>query len=195
MPRAELSAGVPHAGPFVGCWCPKGRVLGSEGQCVWPWQCPCLVDGVRYWPGQHIKADYQLCICQDGQPGSCRPNPDCAREVSPLALTEGSHPARHPPLLRPLTLGPFSVNCGWLPWSPWAECLGPCGGHSIQWSFRSPSSPHLSGPVSCPRGGLGVRGGEEQRRRMALWAGCKRTWEGTVPKLLPDPSLPPGSPA
>ncbi|KAM8818088.1 LOW QUALITY PROTEIN: SCO-spondin-like [Rhynchonycteris naso] len=60
-----------------GCWCPTGQVLGSEGQCVWPGQCPCLVDGAYYWPGQHIKADCQLCICQE-RPRNCRPNPDCA---------------------------------------------------------------------------------------------------------------------
>uniref|UniRef100_UPI004038E811 SCO-spondin-like n=1 Tax=Callospermophilus lateralis TaxID=76772 RepID=UPI004038E811 len=98
-----------------GCWCPEGQVLGSEGQCVWPRQCPCLVDGARYWPGQHIKANCQLCVCQDGRPRRCRPNPDCA------------------------------INCGWSSWSPWAECLGPCGSQSIQWSFRSPNNPRLSG--------------------------------------------------
>ncbi|XP_008583107.1 PREDICTED: SCO-spondin, partial [Galeopterus variegatus] len=98
-----------------GCWCPEGQVLGSEGRCVWPRQCPCLVDGTRYWPGQSIKADCRLCICQDGRPRRCRPNPDCA------------------------------VNCGWSSWSPWAECLGPCDSQSIQWSFRSPNNPRPSG--------------------------------------------------
>ncbi|XP_037691794.1 SCO-spondin-like [Choloepus didactylus] len=97
-----------------GCWCPEGRVLGSKGQCVQPWQCPCLVDGARYWPGQRVKANCRLCICQDGQPRRCRPNPDCA------------------------------VNCSWSSWSPWAECLGPCGSQSIQWSFRSPNNPSPS---------------------------------------------------
>uniref|UniRef100_A0A2I3GQ68 SCO-spondin n=1 Tax=Nomascus leucogenys TaxID=61853 RepID=A0A2I3GQ68_NOMLE len=98
-----------------GCWCPEGQVLGSEGRCVWPRQCPCLVDGTRYWPGQRIKADCWLCICQDGRPRRCRLNPDCA------------------------------VDCGWSSWSPWAECLGPCGSQSIQWSFRSPNNPRPSG--------------------------------------------------
>uniref|UniRef100_A0A8D2ECW6 SCO-spondin n=1 Tax=Theropithecus gelada TaxID=9565 RepID=A0A8D2ECW6_THEGE len=82
-----------------GCWCPEGQVLGSEGWCVWPRQCPCLVDGARYWPGQRIKADCRLCI----------------------------------------------LDCGWSSWSPWAECLGPCGSQSIQWSFRSPNNPRPSG--------------------------------------------------
>lgn len=62
---------------------------------------------------------------QDGQPQSCQPNPDCAGEASSLALPEEFPLARHPPLLWPLTLGSFSVNCGWSSWSPWAECLGP----------------------------------------------------------------------
>uniref|UniRef100_A0A8D0TL61 SCO-spondin n=1 Tax=Sus scrofa TaxID=9823 RepID=A0A8D0TL61_PIG len=98
-----------------GCWCPTGQVLDDKGRCVWPGQCPCLVDGIHYPPGQRIKADCQLCICQDGRPRRCRPNLDCA------------------------------VNCGWSLWSPWAECLGPCGSLSIQWSFRSPNNPRLSG--------------------------------------------------
>ncbi|VTJ92055.1 Hypothetical predicted protein, partial [Marmota monax] len=110
-----LLPGGPHSTRQTGCWCPEGQVLGSEGQCVWPRQCPCLVDGARYWPGQHIKANCQLCVCQDGRPRRCRPNPDCA------------------------------INCGWSSWSPWAECLGPCGSQSIQWSFRSPNNPRLSG--------------------------------------------------
>jgi hypothetical protein len=70
-----------HPGLSLGCWCPEGQVLGSEGRCVRPRQCPCLVDGARYWPGQQIKADCQLCICQDGRPRRCRPNPDCAGEA------------------------------------------------------------------------------------------------------------------
>ncbi|XP_017177065.1 SCO-spondin isoform X4 [Mus musculus] len=98
-----------------GCWCPDGKVLNTEGQCVRPRQCPCLVDGAHYWPGQRIKMDCQLCFCQDGQPHRCRPNPECA------------------------------VDCGWSSWSPWAECLGPCSSQSLQWSFRSPNNPRLSG--------------------------------------------------
>ncbi|XP_045352374.1 SCO-spondin-like [Leopardus geoffroyi] len=118
--RAVCSADQPCSSP--GCWCPAGQVLGSEGQCVWPRQCPCLVDGTRYWPGQRIKASCQLCICQDGRPQRCRPDPDCV------------------------------VNCGWSSWSPWAECLGPCGSQSIQWSFRSPNNPRLSGQGRQCRG-------------------------------------------
>lgn len=39
----------------------------------------------------------------------------------------------------------FTVNCGWSAWSPWGECLGPCGVQSIQWSFRSPNNPSKHG--------------------------------------------------
>jgi hypothetical protein len=39
----------------------------------------------------------------------------------------------------------LSVDCGWSSWSPWAECLGPCSSQSLQWSFRSPNNPRLSG--------------------------------------------------
>ncbi|XP_044534907.1 SCO-spondin-like [Gracilinanus agilis] len=103
-----------------GCWCPEGRVLGIEGQCVWPRQCPCLVEGARYWPGQRVKVNCRLCTCQDGRLRRCRLNPDCA------------------------------VNCGWSSWSPWAECLGPCGSQSIQWSFRSPNNPgHIGRGQQC----------------------------------------------
>ncbi|XP_004594559.2 SCO-spondin [Ochotona princeps] len=105
-----------------GCWCPKGQVMDNEGRCVWPWQCPCLVDGALYWPGQRIKANCQLCVCQDGRPQRCRPNPNCA------------------------------VSCGWSSWSHWAECLGPCGSQSIQWSFRSSTNPRPSGRGQQCRG-------------------------------------------
>lgn len=69
---------TPNAGLYLGCWCPEGKVLGTEGRCLRPRQCPCLVDGARYWPGQRIKMDCQLCFCKDGQPHRCRPNPECA---------------------------------------------------------------------------------------------------------------------
>ncbi|XP_006887346.1 PREDICTED: SCO-spondin [Elephantulus edwardii] len=105
-----------------GCWCSEGQVLGSEGRCVWPQHCPCLVDGVHYWAGQHIEANCQHCICQDGRPQNCQPSQDC------------------------------SVNCGWSAWSTWARCLGPCGSHSVQWSFRSPTNPQHSGRGSQCRG-------------------------------------------
>lgn len=72
---------MPNARLYPGCWCPEGKVLGTEGRCVRPRQCPCLVDGAHYWPGQRIKMDCQLCFCQDGQPHRCRPNPECAGKL------------------------------------------------------------------------------------------------------------------
>ncbi|KAJ8782814.1 hypothetical protein J1605_009422 [Eschrichtius robustus] len=108
--QAECPPDRPCSSP--GCWRPTGQVLGDEGRCVWPRQCPCLVDGTHYW---RIEADCRLCICQDGRPQRCRPNPDCA------------------------------VNCGWSSWSPWAECLGPCESRSIQWSFQSANNARLAG--------------------------------------------------
>ncbi|KAM6201811.1 SCO-spondin-like [Rhynchocyon petersi] len=114
--------GGPHNTLQTSCWCPKGQVLSSKEHCVWPQHCPCLVDGVLYQPGQPIEANCQLCICQDGWPQHCQPTLDC------------------------------TVNCGWSAWSSWARCLGPCGSHSVQWSFRSPTNPHRSGQGNQCRG-------------------------------------------
>ncbi|GAB1290783.1 SCO-spondin [Apodemus speciosus] len=124
--QAVCSADRPCSSP--GCWCPDGKVLGTEGQCVRPRQCPCLVDGARYWPGQRIKMDCQLCLCQGGQPRRCRPNPECA------------------------------------------ECLGPCSSQSLQWSFRSPNNPRLSGH------GRQCRGIHRKARRCQTepCAGCEQ---------------------
>ncbi|XP_075050380.1 SCO-spondin-like [Mixophyes fleayi] len=105
-----------------GCWCPDGSLLDSQNQCVRPQECPCEVDGVTYWPGQLVKANCQICTCQDGQMKQCRPNPEC------------------------------TVHCGWSSWSPWGECLGPCGVQSIQWSFRSPNNPSKHGNGKQCRG-------------------------------------------
>lgn len=117
---ADVSVGLPlcrepSLWPSLGCWCPEGQVLDAEGRCVWPRKCPCLVDGTRYWPGQQVKADCQLCICQDGRPRRCRPDPNCAGEAPPLALPRGSlvpsqttQPGTHPPVPGPDSWPPFS---------------------------------------------------------------------------------------
>ncbi|XP_077160383.1 SCO-spondin-like isoform X2 [Paroedura picta] len=98
-----------------GCWCPEGLLLDSEQRCVRPRECPCQVEGARYWPGQLVKVNCRICTCQEGQMKRCRQNPEC------------------------------TVNCGWSSWSPWGDCLGPCGVQSIQWSFRSPNNPSKHG--------------------------------------------------
>ncbi|KAM9306065.1 SCO-spondin-like, partial [Gastrophryne carolinensis] len=105
-----------------GCWCPDGFLLDGTNQCVRAEECPCHVDGATYWPGQLVKADCQICTCQEGRMTQCRANPECA------------------------------VNCGWSAWSPWGECLGPCGVQSIQWSFRSPNNPSKHGNGKQCRG-------------------------------------------
>ncbi|XP_069502497.1 SCO-spondin-like [Ambystoma mexicanum] len=105
-----------------GCWCPSGLVLDSEQHCVSPEECPCEVEGVTYWPGQLVKVNCQICTCQGGQMKQCRQNPEC------------------------------TVHCGWSTWSPWGECLGPCGVQSIQWSFRSPNNPSKHGNGKQCRG-------------------------------------------
>ncbi|OXB70711.1 UNVERIFIED_CONTAM: hypothetical protein H355_006104 [Colinus virginianus] len=69
-----------------------------------------------------MKLNCRLCTCLDGQPRRCRHNPAC------------------------------SVSCSWSAWSPWGECLGPCGVQSIQWSFRSPSHPSKHGTNRQCRG-------------------------------------------
>ncbi|KAK3550975.1 hypothetical protein QTP70_011460 [Hemibagrus guttatus] len=105
----------PSAQCFTGCWCPEGKVMNHMQQCVLPEECVCEVSGVRYWPGQQVKKGCEICRCERGRPQHCRANPEC------------------------------SVHCGWSSWSPWGECLGPCGVQSVQWSFRSPNNPSKHG--------------------------------------------------
>ncbi|KAK2858572.1 hypothetical protein Q5P01_003192 [Channa striata] len=115
---AHISSGAacdPTSACFSGCWCPEGQVMSHTQQCVLQEECVCEVAGVQYWPGQQIKMDCQICVCERGRPQRCQPNPDC------------------------------SVHCGWSSWSEWGECLGPCGVQSVQWSFRSPDNPTKHG--------------------------------------------------
>ncbi|XP_042533232.1 SCO-spondin-like [Dipodomys spectabilis] len=177
--QATCSPDRPCSSP--GCWCPEGQVRGSEGRCVRPQDCPCLVEGARYWSGQRIKWDCQLCICQHGQPRRCRPNPDCA------------------------------VDCGWSSWSPWAECLGPCGSQSVQWSFRSPTNPRLSGRgqqcrgihrkarrcqtepcVGCAQQGLEHRVGERWREGPCRVCQCMHNGTTSCSPYCPLGSCPQG---
>uniref|UniRef100_A0A8C8IE07 SCO-spondin n=1 Tax=Oncorhynchus tshawytscha TaxID=74940 RepID=A0A8C8IE07_ONCTS len=61
---AHISSGSvcdPTAPCFSGCWCPEGRVMNHAQQCVLPEECVCEVAGVRYWPGQHVKKDCEIC--------------------------------------------------------------------------------------------------------------------------------------
>ncbi|XP_037550324.1 SCO-spondin-like [Nematolebias whitei] len=122
---AHISSGItcdPTTPCFSGCWCPEGQVMSYTQQCVLPEECACEVAGVRYWPGQQIKLDCEICVCERGKPQRCQPNLDC------------------------------SVHCGWSSWSEWGECLGPCGVQSVQWSFRSPNNPTNHGDGRACRG-------------------------------------------
>ncbi|KPP59383.1 SCO-spondin-like, partial [Scleropages formosus] len=112
---ASESACDGNASCFTGCWCPEDKVMNHAHLCVRPEECLCEVSGVRYWPGQQVKVGCEICTCDRGRPQHCRPNPEC------------------------------SVHCGWSAWSPWGECLGPCGVQSVQWSFRSPNNPSKHG--------------------------------------------------
>ncbi|KAM9839429.1 LOW QUALITY PROTEIN: SCO-spondin [Aulostomus maculatus] len=125
MTCAHISSGArcdPAAPCFSGCWCPEGYVMSHTQQCVTPEECVCEVAGVHYWPGQKMKVDCEICVCERGRPERCQPNPDC------------------------------SVHCGWSSWSEWGDCLGPCGVQSVQWSFRSPNNPTKHGDGRTCRG-------------------------------------------
>ncbi|XP_068790174.1 SCO-spondin-like [Struthio camelus] len=130
-----------------GCWCAEGLVLDGAQRCVRPRDCPCEAEGARYRPGQLAKVQCRICVCQDGQMKRCRPNPECA------------------------------VNCGWSAWSPWGDCLGPCGVQSVQWSFRSPNNPSKRG------GGRQCRGIYRKARRCRTEA-CEECEHGGRPRAL-----------
>ncbi|XP_062426817.1 LOW QUALITY PROTEIN: SCO-spondin-like [Rhea pennata] len=132
-----------------GCWCAAGLVLDGERRCVRPRACPCELDGLRYRPGQLVKADCRICACHDGQLKRCRRNPEC------------------------------TVNCGWSAWSPWGDCLGPCGVQSIQWSFRSPNNPSERG------GGRQCRGIYRKARRCQTEP-CRQCQHEGRPRALGD---------
>uniref|UniRef100_A0A3Q1FCU8 SCO-spondin n=1 Tax=Acanthochromis polyacanthus TaxID=80966 RepID=A0A3Q1FCU8_9TELE len=66
---AHISSGTtcdPTAPCFSGCWCPKGQVMSHTQQCVPPEECACEMAGVRYWPGQQIKVDCEICVLHCG---------------------------------------------------------------------------------------------------------------------------------
>lgn len=139
-----------HTSPPPGCWCPEGKVMSHAQQCVSPEDCPCEVAGVQYWPGQQIKMDCDICVCERGRPQRCQPNTDCSGKYNKSSdINFKSHTFqvfshRHPCLML--------VHCGWSSWSEWGECLGPCGVQSVQWSFRSPNNPTKHGDGRVCRG-------------------------------------------
>ncbi|TKS88049.1 SCO-spondin Precursor [Collichthys lucidus] len=102
---AHISSGTTCDPPTTtcspGCRCPDGLVMSHMQQCVLPEECVCEVAGVRYWPGQQMKVDCEICVCERGRPQRCQPNPDCSEgndtifvTVSPVTVT--SMPAGTP---------------------------------------------------------------------------------------------------
>lgn len=109
----------------------------------------CEVAGVRYWPGQQMKVDCEICVCERGKPQRCQPNPECSGECS----TNQQQQQKKNVLHKINTHCCFAlVHCGWSSWSEWGECLGPCGVQSVQWSFRSPNNPITQGDGRTCRG-------------------------------------------
>lgn len=80
-----------------GCWCPDGQVMSHMQRCVLPEECACEVAGVRYWPGQQMKIDCEICVCERGRPQRCQPNPDCSGrsvEYATVCHCRAQHPIR-----------------------------------------------------------------------------------------------------
>ncbi|XP_063293570.1 mucin-6 [Pelobates fuscus] len=60
-----------------GCFCPPGTVLDDLSKnktCVQINECPCVVNGEIYNPGDHITTDCSICQCHMGQ-WSCKETP------------------------------------------------------------------------------------------------------------------------
>lgn len=144
--QGGLTPGLPQAaGALRGrCWVPRGGACGHGNAPAW-WTAAAT------GPGSVSRLTASSASARTGSPGAASPAQTV--QVSPTpSLPEGlwSPPgvsglpqtAPPPPAL---THGPSSVNCGWSAWSPWAECLGPCGSRSVQWSFRSPNNPRPAG--------------------------------------------------
>lgn len=136
-PVEALLCMMPDTGFYLGCWCPEGQVLGTEGRCVKPSQCPCLVGGTRYWPGQRIKMDCQLCFCQDGRPHRCRPNPECAGKPLPEPFPGGPAPS---PDHRTLTPVIFQWIVAGLRGPPGQSAWGPVAARASSGLFGAPAT-------------------------------------------------------
>ncbi|KAG1934321.1 SCO-spondin [Pimephales promelas] len=122
----------PNADCFTGCWCPDGKVMNHEHQCVLPEECVCEVSGVRYWPGQQVKVGCEMCVCERGRAQRCQPNLEC------------------------------SVHCGWSSWSRGASvwvrvefrvCSGPSG---------APITRHNTAAAGSAEGSTARPGGQSQ---------------------------------
>lgn len=138
--QGGLTPGLPQAaGALRGrCWVPGGGACGHGSAPAW-WTAAAT------GPGSASRQTASSASARMGGPGAA--SPAQTARVSPTpSLPEGLwSPPDCPASPSPDSWPPFSVNCGWSAWSPWAECLGPCGSRSIQWSFRSPNNPRPAG--------------------------------------------------
>ncbi|KAM4850560.1 mucin-6 [Urocitellus parryii] len=82
-----------------GCFCPKGMVLNdlsNNHTCVPVSQCPCLLNGVVYSPGEVVRAACQSCQCTMGH-WTCTGQPcpgHCSLEGGSFVTTFDARPYR-----------------------------------------------------------------------------------------------------
>ncbi|EHH55959.1 hypothetical protein EGM_05268, partial [Macaca fascicularis] len=82
-----------------GCFCPEGTVLNdlsSNHTCVPVTQCPCLLNGAMYAPGEVTIAPCQTCQCTQGR-WACRERPcpgHCSLEGGSFVTTFDARPYR-----------------------------------------------------------------------------------------------------
>uniref|UniRef100_A0A8D2K7R9 Mucin 6, oligomeric mucus/gel-forming n=1 Tax=Theropithecus gelada TaxID=9565 RepID=A0A8D2K7R9_THEGE len=82
-----------------GCFCPEGTVLNdlsSNHTCVPVTQCPCLLNGAMYAPGEVTIAACQTCQCTQGR-WACRERPcpgHCSLEGGSFVTTFDARPYR-----------------------------------------------------------------------------------------------------
>ncbi|XP_011785533.1 PREDICTED: mucin-6 [Colobus angolensis palliatus] len=82
-----------------GCFCPEGTVLNdlsSNHTCVPVTQCPCLLNGAMYAPGEVTIAACQTCQCTQGR-WACRERPcpgHCSLEGGSFITTFDARPYR-----------------------------------------------------------------------------------------------------
>ncbi|TSK16074.1 SCO-spondin [Bagarius yarrelli] len=111
--------------------CPPGLVSHTCAPC--PLTCAHISSNTSCDPSSQC---FTGCWCPDKKVMNhiqqCVLPEECVCEVSGVRYWPGQQ----------IKMG---FHCGWSSWSPWGECLGPCGVQSVQWSFRSPNNPSKHG--------------------------------------------------
>ncbi|KAF0028339.1 hypothetical protein F2P81_019426 [Scophthalmus maximus] len=130
---------------FSGCWCPEGQVMSHMQQCVLPEECVCEVAGVRYWPGQQMKVDCEICICERGRPQRCQPNADCSGDNDTILVTVTPATVTSEPAEGTTPLVPT------YPLPPGDECWAPLGVQTLPASSFSASSQQTGHPPEAAR--------------------------------------------